>query len=156
MRSFMQLHKAGWHEHAVAGCTPSEIKVLFCVAKGMRHNNAIITVSEISKILQVTSPTVTQILKKLETNGFVERRADDVDRRVVRITLTEKGQDVVRQAREEFHASIEGLIEYLGEEQCNQLADNLSKVFQYYQEKAANEHYIDWSQEPFSLNRESL
>lgn len=147
MRSFMQFHKAGWHEHSVAGCTPSEIKVLFCVAKGTKHSNAIITVSEISKILQVTSPTVTQILKKLEANGFVERRADDVDRRVVRITLTEKGWDVAHQAREEFRASIEGLVDYLGEEQCNLLADNLSRVFQYYQEKAANEHYMDWNGE---------
>ena len=147
MRSFMQFHKVGWHEHSVAGCTPSEIKVLFCVAKGMKHNNAIITVSEISKILQVTSPTVTQILKKLETNGFVERHADDIDRRVVRITLTEKGLGVAQQARAEFRASLDELIGYLGEEQSNQLADLLSRVSQYYQEKIANEHYMDWNGE---------
>ncbi len=145
LRSFMQFHKAGWHEHSVAGCTPSEIKVLFCVAKGTRHNNSIITVSEISKILQVTSPTVTQILKKLEASGFVERRADEVDRRVVRIALTEKGLYVVGQAREEFRASLDGLIDCLGEEQCIQLADLLSRVFQYYHEKAANEQYMDWN-----------
>lgn len=171
MRSFMQFHKAGWHEHSVAGCTPSEIKVMFCVAKGTKHNtpvvavsedieshdvsllalkkhnNSIITVSEISKLLQVTSPTVTQILKKLEANGFVERRADEVDRRVVRIALTEKGLDVVVQAREEFRASLDGLIDYLGEEQCIQLADSLSRVFHYYHEKAANEQYMDWNGE---------
>ncbi len=147
MRSFMQFHKAGWHEHSVAGCTPSEIKVLFCVAKGMKHNNAIITTSEISKLLQVTSPTVTQILKKLETNGFVERRADDIDRRVVRITLTEKGQGVAQQARAEFRASLDALIDYLGEEQSNQLADLLSRVSQYFSEKTASEHYMDWNGE---------
>ncbi len=145
LRSFMQFHKAGWHEHSVAGCTPSELKVLFCVAKGMKHNNSIITVSEISKILQVTSPTVTQILKKLESNDFVERRADEIDRRVVRISLTEKGLAVARQAREEFRASLDGLIDYLGEEQCIQLVDLLSKVVQYYHEKAASEHYMDWN-----------
>ncbi len=147
LRSFMQFHKAGWHEHSVAGCTPSEIKVLFCVRKGMKHNNAIITVSEISKILRVTSPTVTQILKKLEANGFVVRHADDIDRRVVRITLTEKGQDVAHKAEEEFHASLDGLIDYLGEEQCIQLSDLLSRVFHYYHEKAANEQYMDWNSE---------
>ena len=147
LRSFMQFHKAGWHEHSVAGCTPSEIKVLFCVRKGMKHNNSIITVSEISKILRVTSPTVTQILKKLEANGFVVRHADDIDRRVVRITLTEKGQSVAHKAEEEFHASLDGLIDYLGEEQCIQLADLLSRVFHYYHEKAANEQYMDWNGE---------
>lgn len=147
MRSFMQFHKAGWHEHSVAGCTPSEIKVMFCVYKGMKQNNSIITVSEISKILRVTSPTVTQILKKLESNGFVERHADDIDRRVVRITLTDKGQDVAQKAREEFRASLDGLIDYLGEEQCIQLADLLSKVYQYYHEKVANEQYMDWNSE---------
>ena len=147
LRSFMQFHKAGWHEHSVAGCTPSEIKVLFCVGRGMKHNNAIITVSEISKILRVTSPTVTQILKKLEANDFVERHADGIDRRVVRITLTDKGQDVVHQAKEEFHASLDGLIDYLGEEQSNQLADLLSRVSHFYHEKAANEQYMDWNGE---------
>ncbi len=147
LRSFMQFHKASWHEHSVAGCTPSEIKVMFCVYKGMKHNNAIITVSEISKILRVTSPTVTQILKKLEANGFVERHADDVDRRVVRITLTDKGQEVAHQARAEFRASLDGLIDYLGEEQSTQLADLLSRVSHYYHEKAANEQYMDWNEE---------
>ena len=147
LRSFMQFHKAGWHEHSVAGCTPSEIKVLFCVRKGMKQNNSIITVSEISKILRVTSPTVTQILKKLEANGFVERHADDIDRRVVRITLTEKGQGVAHKAEEEFHASLDGLIDHLGEEQCNQLADLLFRVFHYYHEKAASEQYMDWNGE---------
>ena len=147
MRSFMQFHRASWHEHSVAGCTPSEIKVMFCVVKGMKHNNSIITVSEISKILRVTSPTVTQILKKLEANGFVERHADDTDRRVVRITLTEKGQDVAQQAREEFRTSLDGLIDYLGEEQSTQLADLLSKVTHYYHEKAANDQYMDWNRE---------
>jgi len=145
LHSFMQFHKAGWHEHSVAGCTPSEIKVMFCVRKGMKHNNAIITVSEISKILRVTSPTVTQLLKKLEANGFVERHADETDRRVVRITLTEKGQGVARKAEEEFRASLDGLIDYLGEEQSIQLADLLSRVFHYYHEKAANEQYMDWN-----------
>ena len=156
LRSFMQFRKAGWHEHSVASCTPSEIKVLFCLGRGMKQNNSIITVSEISKILRVTSPTVTQILKKLEANGFVERHADDIDRRVVRITLTDKGQDVVHQAKEEFRASINGLIEYLGEEQSNQLADLLSRVSHYYHDKAANEQYMDWSQEPSPLSGEGL
>ena len=147
MRSFMQFHREGWHEHSVGGCTPSEIKVLFCVAKGMRQNNGVITVSEISKLLNVTSPTVTQILKKLETNGFVERRADETDRRVVRITPTEKGMGIARQAREELHASLNELVDYIGEEQSKQLADLLSKVSRFFSEKAASEHYIDWNGE---------
>ncbi|GAC1356014.1 MAG: MarR family transcriptional regulator [Ktedonobacteraceae bacterium] len=145
VQAFMQFHKAEWHEHSIAGCTPSEIKVLFCVRKGMKHNNSIITVSEISKILRVTSPTITQLLKKLEANCFVERHADATDRRVVRITLTEKGQSVAQQAEAEFRASLDGLIDHLGEEQCNQLADLLSRVFHYYHEKAANEQYMDWN-----------
>ena len=147
LRSFMQFHRADWHDRSVAGCTPSEIKVMFCVYRGMKHNNSIITVSEISKILRVTSPTVTQILKKLEANGFIERHTDDIDRRVVRIALTEKGQNVALKAREEFRASLDGLIDYLGEEQSNQLADLLSKVTQYYHEKAASEQYMHWNGE---------
>ncbi len=143
-RSLMQFSKAGWHQHSVAGCKPSEIRVLFCIKKGMKPDAHEMKVSEISKQLHVTSPTITQLLKGLEMNGLIERSIDPTDRRSVGIKLTEKGEMVTRKAADAFASSLHGLIEYLGEEQSDQLAELLFKVSHYYNEKAANINSTHW------------
>jgi DNA-binding MarR family transcriptional regulator len=147
LRSFMQFNKAEWHKQSVAGCKPSEIRVLFCIKKGMNPDTPEMKVSEISKQLHVTSPTVTQLIKGLEANGLIERNVDPIDRRAVGITLTEKGEKVTQQASEAFAASIHGLMEYLGEEQSNQLAELLTRVFRYYNEKALQDAYWNGDEE---------
>jgi len=144
-RAFMQFSKAGWHQRSIAGCKPSEIRVLFCIRKGMQLDNPEMKVSEISKLLQVTSPTITQLLKGLEADGLIKRNIDPNDRRAVGITLTSKGEMVTQQAANAFSASLRGLIEYLGEEQSNQLAELLTEVFHYYSEKAASMKHSFWS-----------
>jgi|GEM_PF-501969 len=138
--AFMQFGRAGWHQHqqTVAGCKPSEVRVLFCVKKGRSPDIPEMKVSEISKLLHVTSPTITQLIKGLETDGLIERNIDPHDRRAVGIKLTEKGETVTQQAAEVFATSLNGLIEYLGEEQSNQLAELLLKVTRYYDEQAAS------------------
>ena len=145
LRSFQEFHKAGWHQRSIAGYKPSEIRVLFCVKKGAKPDILEVKVSEISKMLHVTSPTITQLLKGLEANGLIERNIDPTDRRAVGISLTERGEMVTQQAAEAFSASLNGLIEYLGEEQSNQLAELLSKAFRYYNEKAASMNHSYWN-----------
>jgi DNA-binding MarR family transcriptional regulator len=141
-RAFMQFHKAEWHEPSISGCRPSEIRVLFCVRAGEKPDS-LVKVSDISKRLRVTSPTVTQIVNSLESNGLVERRSDPADRRSVGIVLTKRGEEVSQKAANAFSTSMHGLIEYLGEEESNELAELLFKVFRYYQEKASDVYYTD-------------
>ena len=145
LQSLMQFGKAEWHQRSIAGCKPSEIRVLFCIKKGVKPDTLEIKVSEISKMLHVTSPTITQLLKGLEANGLIERHIDPTDRRAVGIALTEKGEMVTQQAADAFSASFEGLVEYLGEEQSYQLAELLSKVFRYFKENAASADHSPWN-----------
>ncbi|HZU00324.1 MAG TPA: MarR family transcriptional regulator [Ktedonobacteraceae bacterium] len=140
-RAFMQFKKAGWHQRSIEGCTPSEIRVMFCIKRGVKPDAHEMKVSEISKHLHVTAPTITQLLKGLEAQGLIERRVDPTDRRAVGIQLTQKGERVTQKAEEAFFATFHGLIEYLGEEQSNQLAELLSQVSRYFEEKAASVQY---------------
>jgi DNA-binding MarR family transcriptional regulator len=93
----------------------------------------------------VTSPTVTQLIKGLEANGLIERNIDPEDRRSVGIKLTEKGEMITQQAAAAFEEDTNGLIEYLGEEQSNQLAELLMKAYHYYEEKALSEQRSYWA-----------
>jgi DNA-binding MarR family transcriptional regulator len=145
LMAFMQFNRLEWHQRSIAGCTPGEIRGLFCIRRGTKLDTSEMKVSEISKFLHVTSPTITQMLKGLEANGLIARHIDPTDRRVVGITLTEKGEKVTQQAADAFSASFEGLMEYLGEEQSNQLAELLSKVFRYFNEKAASADKALWN-----------
>lgn len=51
-----------------------------------------LTVSALGEQLFLESNTLTPILKKLETMGYVRRRRDSADERQVRISLTEAGR----------------------------------------------------------------
>lgn len=135
LRAFMKFKRADWHERSVLGYKPSEIKLLFCLRFGRIEGLEEMKVSEISRRLHVTSPTVTQLINALETNGLVERKIDSADRRVVQVRLTELGDEVTRKAKEALADSFGGLVEYLGEEESEKLAELLSKVFVYYNEK---------------------
>src|SRR5437660_8125739 len=90
LRAFMQFKKAEWHQRSIEGCTPSEIRVMFCIKKSVKPDTHEMKVSEISKHLHVTAPTITQLLKGLEAHELIERRVDPTDRRAVGIQLTKK------------------------------------------------------------------
>ena len=53
-----------------------------------------VTVGEIGKRLYLDNGTLSPVLKKLENEGYIERRRFKDDERVVKIILTEKGWEM--------------------------------------------------------------
>lgn len=164
-KSFGLFNKDELQRHFTT-CTRGEIGVLFIIRGGAQPGSQTLRmsdvgnrvqvsasetptmkVSEISKLLHVTSPTITQLLKGLEANGLVERRIDPRDRRAVRIALTERGETVARRAEEIFIDSFRGLIAYLGEEASNQLAELLCKAYRYFAQRETALYHSQWNGE---------
>ena len=54
------------------------------------------TIGALSQQRAIDPATVTGIVKRLEQSGLVERRHDRVDRRVVKVYLTDEGRDIMR------------------------------------------------------------
>ncbi len=138
-KAFMQFHRDAMSQQ-VAGHKMSEIGVLLMISRGAQcgARARAMKVSEISKMMHVTSPSITQVLKGLEAHGLIERRSDAADRRTVWISLTESGEKIAQQARASFLIAFQGLVEYMGEEQSDQLATLLSTAFRYFNEKASS------------------
>lgn len=134
IKSFMQFRKTGWHDKKIAGFNPSEFRVLAAILRGANEQNTEMKVSEISQTLKVTPPTVTQIINSIEKDGFVERMIDPEDRRAVKIKLTPAGIEAVNMAKKAFTETFIGLIDYLGEEESDHLAELLFKVQEYFNE----------------------
>ncbi|MBM7866892.1 MarR family transcriptional regulator [Heliobacterium gestii] len=135
LQAFMRFKRMEWHQRNVLGYKPSEIKLLFCIHKGRRADSPGMKLSEISQTLRVTPPTVTQLIKDLESNGLVERAFDPTDRRAVLVRLTPKGDALTAAASEAFVRAFEALVAHLGEDKSRQLALLLNEVFQYYTTK---------------------
>ncbi len=132
MEVFSLFHHLNWNRSPIAGLKPSEIRVLHVIGRKVAPESPGISVSGISDLMRVTSPTVTQLVNRLEADGFVQRSTDQRDKRTVRIRLTDKGEGAVSKAVEAFHATFDGLVQFLGEEESKRLAELLSKVLAYF------------------------
>ena len=53
-----------------------------------------ITVKNIAQELHLDSPTITPLLKRLESAGFVSRQRGELDERVVNVFLTDAGRNI--------------------------------------------------------------
>ena len=58
----------------------------------------VINVSELGLCLHLDSGTLTPLLKRLESKGFVRRTRSDLDERVVTIHITKAGDELKEQA----------------------------------------------------------
>ncbi|MEK8129129.1 MarR family transcriptional regulator [Paenibacillus filicis] len=92
--------------------------------------------SELSELLRVSSPTVSQMVNVLEARGLLERQADPSDRRVVRIRLSDAGLQATAEGERRMLEGMTGLIGHLGAERSSQLTGLLNDVGAYYRELA--------------------
>ncbi|MDQ2809365.1 MAG: MarR family transcriptional regulator [Chloroflexota bacterium] len=137
LEAFTQFRRTNARPGTVAGVTHSELMVLACIKEAMGSNENGIRVSEISSLLRVAMPTITQQLNSLTTGGYVEKRSDPDDGRVVRIILTPRGESVMQAARDVLVGALAGLVDYLGEEKTNMLIELMGEVSTYFQDVRA-------------------
>lgn len=86
------------------------------------------TVSELAQHLNVSKPTVTFALNKLESLGFVDKIRMDDDRRFFNVRLTKKGEKLAR-LHDEIHKNYAGHFrQVLDKKDLNTLEQLLGKV----------------------------
>ncbi len=134
VETFEKLARAERRKQSLFGLKQSEVRVLLCIEQLSHENKQVITVSEISKKMFVTSPTVTELIKSLSANGYIERCVDPQDKRVSDIKLTAKGEKIVQKLVTYFTSLFSGLIEKIGVEQSETLLDLLDQVCLYLNE----------------------
>ncbi|RDJ98632.1 MarR family winged helix-turn-helix transcriptional regulator [Paraburkholderia lacunae] len=72
--------------------TSQQMGILLSMQRGTAS-----TPFELSKLLGIDTGLMTRMLDKLETRGLLERSRSGDDRRVVNLTLTEKGEEIAAQ-----------------------------------------------------------
>lgn len=87
--------------------------------------------TEIAKKTGVTLAAVTHQINSLEEQGYVKRVSSDNDRRVTFIKLSDRGLNLVRTLKQQFKKAINGLVEYLGNEDSRELVRLVKKITEY-------------------------
>lgn len=134
LSAFFRFMHTPWHIVPAPGLTRSETGILMGIGQSQRHGHPL-RVRDLSKIMRVSSPTVTQHLNKLEEQGFIRREQSKDDRREVFIVLTDKGFDELDAHRNALNQNIRDLIEHIGEESAEKLLSLLTTTSEFFFEK---------------------
>ncbi|SDJ64592.1 MarR family winged helix-turn-helix transcriptional regulator [Salimicrobium halophilum] len=79
-----------------------------------------ITIGRIAKHMHLAHSTTTDMIDRLEALGFVERKKDEKDRRVVRVYIKRSGERVIQEVIEKRRTYLEELLEGLSNEEKQQ------------------------------------
>ena len=82
-----------------------------------------VTLGDLAVVEQVTPPTVTKVISRLEDDGLVVRSVDDTDRRIVRASITAEGRRRLEHSRERRNAFLAARLDELGPDAVRRLGD---------------------------------
>lgn len=88
------------------------------------------SMSEISRELKLSPSAVTQVSDRLERRGLIERIFQDEDRRVRKLRLTRKGQQLVRTREQKQLRRITAALDTLSPNELGQVMTGLETLAQ--------------------------
>jgi len=68
---------------------------------GFLHNNGDSKMCGIAKFMSVTTAAMTGMVDRLEKYGYVERESEPEDRRIINVSLTHKGLELVKKINDQ-------------------------------------------------------
>lgn len=90
--------------------------------------------SSVARELEVTTGTLTISVNSLVKKGYVDRTRSEEDRRVVLISLSDRGQKAYLHHRKFHQDMIDAVLKELTEEEQRALEKALSKLTQFFRE----------------------
>ena len=106
-----------------------EMHVIEAVCEGAQ--TAKNTASEIASSQRITAGTLTTTINTLEKKGYVKRRQDQRDKRVVRIYPTEKGETANKVHASFHHEMVSSIMSAMDEEELAMFVKGLAAVQEF-------------------------
>lgn len=85
-------------------------------------------ITELSRKLDLPNSTVSGIVDRLEKEGLVVRKRDDVDRRVVTVQLTENVDHIISDLQAKLEGFFQEVFEHVPEEDLLEIVRGLQKL----------------------------
>jgi DNA-binding MarR family transcriptional regulator len=89
------------------------------------------TMKELAFYLQISMPSVTSIIDDLKKMQLIKRVIDKKDRRVIRVSLTNKGQAFTRRGLKEMKRDIEKIFSVLTAEEQKKFFELMQKIYNH-------------------------
>ncbi|MEU7581544.1 MarR family transcriptional regulator [Streptomyces sp. NPDC041068] len=124
LRLTRRLHRIQKRHLEPVGVTPAQSRLLRTLA----HYDAPPRMADLAQRLEVVPRAVTSLVDGLESGGLVRRAPDPSNRRVIRIELTDAGQDALKKLRSARRAAAEDILAPLTAEQREVLGGLLSAL----------------------------
>lgn len=114
-------------KHVEKQCGVSSAKLWMLYELG---SNPDIKVSKLAAALAIHPSTCSNMLDKLEEEGFVHRRRSTTDQRAVHLSLTEQGRSLLLNAPKPAQGELSGALEKLPDEHLALLENSLHELIQ--------------------------
>ncbi|MGC9461160.1 MarR family winged helix-turn-helix transcriptional regulator [Vibrio genomosp. F10] len=100
----------------------------FDILATMRRSDTVVTPTELYQTLMLSSGAVSTRIEQLVKRGLVQRIASKEDRRSCKVTLTQKGIELVDTALNAHVANMDNMLNVLSNQEQDQLANLLRKI----------------------------
>ena len=105
--------------------TPPQFQALLYLVK-----EEDLTIGELSKRMYLACSTITDLVDRMEKNKMVKRVRDDKDRRVVRVSVLEKGHKIIEKVLTARREYLRNILDDLSEEQKTFILEGISMVYE--------------------------
>jgi DNA-binding MarR family transcriptional regulator len=96
-------------------------------------------ITELAETEALAQPTVTQLVDRLERRGLVVRGRSTEDGRVVLVSISAEGQDVLETSRTQFRSLMRATVQELSDEELTELvaaSETLGRMIETVQQPA--------------------
>lgn len=117
-----------WYQGRSLPIKHNEMMLLMFLNHNLSEDCLGIQPSELGEILQLTRPAVTSLVNSLEEKGYVERINDAEDRRVVFVSPTSQGVELINYSKQQLAQNIGEILASLGEKDTQELIRITRKI----------------------------
>lgn len=111
--------------------TQLETRVVYIISKYNKKSGSKASVSIIKSKLNVSSPTISQVIRNLVEKGLVEKVQDEKDKRVTRLILSKKGIETLSVAFHNVENEFVKIANHLGDEKSDQFIAIMTDIVDY-------------------------
>lgn len=106
-----------------SGLTNQQIMVIKLIA----HNKQV-NISQLCEEMSLAKGTVSGIVARLESAGYVKKIKDENDKRNTYVTFSDKGLEFAKKFRKDINESFDKVFENFTEEEVNEVRSSLIKL----------------------------
>ena len=126
-RNFHELiHSWIFHKFSLGEITPPQFYTLSHLA-----DEEEIKMSELAQVLHISRPAMTGLIDKLARKKLVARRRESADRRIIKVALTKRGEELIKKVRKGIFELFLKILRKLTPQERKELARIQEKLFSF-------------------------